>query len=200
MKTKYPDWKDLVKRERCKRVPESLAKAEVATEAVVAYAQTILNQLDKTLVEQKQMSYFLRGCDLIAHNIDTNNDWQLFYIRYCKALLCDAGDAVWQEVADLVSKLLLKPEYLNEKCIVQDTKSVLDMGMNVSVSEFVKPMIKIRNLEGLKMVLEKQASVEDVDGIESCAFVLAEETPDILLLLSENVLGEVNILCQGLYR
>jgi ankyrin repeat protein len=194
MKTECRNWKNLVEMARDDRtrgttIPESTAPPE----DVIKYARMILSELENAVVEKKQMSFFLRRCDLMTHSVDKTDDRQTIYIRYCKALLCDADDVTWTNLVEVVSKLLLTQENINEKCFVQDTKNVLDMGLNVSVTEFVKPMIKLRKLEGLKMLLEKHASVEDVDGKGSSAFQLAQEAPDILRFLYDNVQGKFNL-------
>jgi hypothetical protein len=188
MKTEFPDWKELVKRARHRKgIPEHMASPE----AVVEYAHMILAQLEKAFEEKKQTSFFLRGCDLMTHSIDIYDERQKLYIKYCKALMCDAGDVGWEKLADYVLQLLLKPENLREKSFVQDTVILLDMGLDVYT--FVNHLITMGNAEGLKMGQDKDTPVEVADRKGTSAFQLAREAPNrsMLLLMYEHVKGEI---------
>jgi hypothetical protein len=146
LKTKFRNWKDIVERARIERArSKKIPESKATPEDIIKCAHMILSELEQAIVGKKQMSFFLRDCDLMTHSIDKTDDRQLFYIRYCKALICDVDGVEWENLVAAVAKLLLTHENINEKCFVRDTKILLDMGLNVSANESLKHMLKMND-------------------------------------------------------
>ena len=186
-KAEVLNWEDMVRQARMSgKMTENQAKAE----HVVNHAQNILQKLENDFTQKHQDSFFLKGCDLMIHSIDKNDYRQVLYVKYCKALLCDADDVAWQELAEDVAQQLLRSENLHERYFTEETEMLLDMGLRSLRNSMLGMMIKVGQVAGVRMLLERGASVENLDGNGTSALQLAE-AKDVQSFLQENTRGNM---------
>ena len=185
-----PNWADMVIWARKgDHVDETPAEAQT----VVKHAQQILAKLENDFAEKHQSSFFFQGCDLMVHSIDKHDYRQVLYVKYCRALLSDTCDAAWTNMAEYVAEQLLLSENMHQNCFLKETETLLDMGLTLHKNIILGTMIKVGQVGGVRMLLERGASVFDVDGYGTTALQLARSQPsqDVCSFLEENTKGTV---------
>ena len=122
---------------------------------VVRYAHNILQEVERSIVQKHQNSFFLKGCDLIAHSIDKSDYRQRLYVKYCAAVLSDTNQSPWQQLAEYVVKQLLKPKYKHEGYFLREIETLLDMGLKSHKEDILKMIMYLGQVEGVRMMLER---------------------------------------------
>ena len=156
-KSETPNWEHLV----IEAHKTGTANAESQDiEDVVRYAQNILQEVECSIVQNHQNSFFLRGCDLMAHSIDKNDYRQRLYVKYCSAVLSDTGEAAWQQLAEHVAQLLLKARNKHKRnkhkdYFLYEIETLLDMGLKSQMEDILKEMIYLGQVEGVRRMLER---------------------------------------------
>ena len=195
-KANLPNWDTMVPCARkTDRPNETKASAE---DVVVKHAQQILERLEKNFAQKHQSSFFLKRCDLMVHNIDKNDYRQMLYVKYCLAVLSDTNDAAWQNLADYVAEQLLLSENLHESSFLHEIEILLDMGLKSLKNSVLCAMIKVGQVAGVKMLLERGASVGDVGDTSALQLAQTHQAHDVRSFLEDTVKGIFNILITGL--
>ena len=154
-----PEWDNMV---TCASKTDKVDQMPASAEAVVKHAQKILERLEKNFAKKHQSSFFFQRCDLMVHSIDKNDYRQMLYVLYCLAVLSDTGDAAWQNLADYVAEQLLLSENLHESSFLQEIEILLELGLKCHKNIILGAMIKVGQVAGVRMLLERGASVGDV--------------------------------------
>ena len=170
-KSETPNWQDLVIQAH-KTVTVNV-EGQAVPEDVVRYAQNILQEVEHSFVQKQQDSFFLRGCDLLLHSIDKNDYRQMLYVKYCLAVLSDTNEAAWQQLAAYVAQQLLKSENKHKRLFLDEIKTLVDMGLKSQLKDILCEMMELEHIEGVRMMLERGASLTDLDEIGSTAFEMA---------------------------
>ena len=190
-KSETPNWEDVGTQSR----KTETVHAEI--QAVVRYAQNILQKVERSIAEKHQDSFFLRGCNLMEHSINKNDYRQILYVKYCAAVLSDADEAAWQHLADCVAQHLRHSFNMHNSCFRKEIKTLLDMGLKSQMEAILYEMIHHGRVEGVRMILERGASAARVaiDVLGATALSQAEFRPAVHKFLTENVKGK---LCTSL--
>ena len=193
-KSETPNWQDLVI--QAHKTETVNAESQSVSEDVIRYAQNILQEVEHSFVEKRQDSFFLQGCDLIVHSIDQNDYRQLLYVKYCMAVLSDTNEAAWQQLAECVAQQLLESETQHESCFLHEIKTLVDMGLKSQINDIFHQMIRFEQVEGVRMMLERGASLIDHKQTAFDRARGASTRIPILNFLDNNVQGKVIIhLC-----
>ena len=199
LKAEVPDLQKLLMPHQEDKIAEMSspdAPSSETMENMLRWARAILSTLERSCAQSHQYSFFVKECDLMTHSIDKNDYRPMLCIKYCRARLHSIYDDTWKKLADYVAQQLLKPENLHEKCFVHEIEALLEMGVTPSIP-IRNTMIKLGQVAGVKMLLEKGVSVEDEDG--STILQLAQHVPhggDVLPFLQENIQGNnIEYLC-----
>ena len=163
------------------------AESQAMPEDVVKCAQNILQRVEHSITEKYQDSFFLRGCNLMKHSIDKNDCWQILYVKFCMAVLSDTNEAAWQQLADCVAQQLFNSENMRRSCFVQEIDILLDMGLKSHMDDIVDRMIGLGQVEGVRMLLERDASAKYVTHS-----VIQQDNvnPAMLTVMEDNVKGK----------
>ena len=184
-KSETPNWEDLVIQAR-KTVPVNV---ESQAMPVVRCAQNILQEVERSFVQKHQDSFFLRGCDLMVHSIDKNDYRQIVYVKYCTAMLSDTEEAAWQQLAECVAQQLLESENMHERYVLREIETLLDMGLKSQMNVMLEEMIRLGQVEVVRMMLERSVFAE---GVDIYAFGLAKEWSNkMFTFLEDNVKGKL---------
>ena len=151
-KSETPNWEDLVTEAR--KIGTANAENQEIQD-VVRCAQNILQKVELSIVQNHQDSFFLQGCDLIAHSIDKNDYRQMLYVKYCAALLSDTDQSPWQQLADYVAEQLLKSGKMNMSLFLCEIETLLDMGLKSQTKAILREMMGLGLAEGVRMMLER---------------------------------------------
>ena len=169
-------------------------------QAVVRYAQNILREVERSFVQKHQDSFFLRGCNLLEHSIDKNDYRQILYVKYCMAVLSDADNEAWQQLAECVAQQLLNVRNMH-RWFLNEIEILLDMGLKSQMEAILVRMIELEQVEGVRMMLERGASAGDVDGygttaLQKSRYEQFSKTTVLCKFLEENEKGKLDIyLC-----
>ena len=157
-KSETPNWEELVI-EAHKTGPANAENQEIEIPNIVKYARKILQEIQHSIVQKHQDSFFLQGCNLIAHSIDDNDYRQMLYVKYCAAVLSDTDEAAWQQLAECVAEQLLKSSNMNKSCFLHETETLLDMGLKSQTDTvgFCREIVRLGHVEGVRMMLERNA-------------------------------------------
>ena len=155
-KSETPKWEKLVI-EAHKAGPANPEIPEIQN--VVRYAQNILQEIERSLVQKHQDSFFLQGCNLIVHSIDDNDYRQMLYVKYCAAVLSDTDETTWQKLAECLAKQLLKSSNMNESYFLHEAETLLDMGLKpqMEIENFCFEILKLGHEEGVRLMMERNA-------------------------------------------
>ena len=175
---------------------------------VLQWADKLLAKVEDSVRHHYLESFFL-GYNLLGQTSYRS----LLYARLCCAILHIPSHNIkpWTQLAETVADQLVKPVNLNPDTFVQEVNMLFEMGLDVNYRPENRPtatilyyMIKNNLLDGVKSLLAKKASVDDIDGMGSTAIQLAEENKctDVLLHLQENVAGKksLNYLLMIMYN
>ena len=172
-KSETPDWEDLVKQGHEK------AERQARSEDVMKCAQNILHEVEHCIADKHQDSFFLRECNLIQHSIDKDDYRQILCMKYCLAVLSDTNEVAWEQLAECVAQQLQLSQNIREGCFVHEVDTLLDMGLKSGLESILSTMIRLDQVEGVRMMLESGASVRPVI-----------RRTDIFRLLEDNVKGK----------
>ena len=190
-KSETPNWEDLVIQSR-KTVTVHAENQEI--QDVVRHAQNILHKVEGSLVQKHQDSFFLRKCNLMEHSIDKNDYRQILYVKYCAAVLSDAKKVAWQHLAECVAEQLLNSQNMHRGCFLNEIETLLDMGLKSQMEAILVEMIQNEHVEGVRMMLERGASVTDVGAHGKSAYQVAVYTTSPLCkFLEDNVKGKFSM-------
>ena len=148
------NWEDLVLEAHKKRTA-SAESQEI--QDVLSYAQNILQEVERSFAQKHQNSFFLQGCDLIAHSIDDNDYRQMLYVKYCAAVLSDTSEAAWQQLAGYVAELLIDSSNMNDRNFLHEMETLVDMGLKSQSKDILHRMAIIGQGEGVLMMMERGA-------------------------------------------
>ena len=205
-KSETPNWEDLAIRAHETVIVNNEPQAK--PKDVVKYAQKILQEVQHSFVQKHQDSFFLKGCDLMLHSIDTEDFRQMLYMKYCVSVLSDTDKAPWLQLAEGVAQQLLKSESLHKGCFWHEVETLLDMGLKSQTNTILGEMIRLEQVEGVRMMLERGTSaahVGDEEGMTALVLELAQlvqgkiatTTADaVLRFLEDNLKGKfIKHLC-----
>ena len=185
-KSETHNWEDLVK--EVHKTGTTYAKSHEITD-VVRYAQNILQEVKRSIVQRHQDSFFLQGCDLMVHSIDGRDYRQILYVKYCVAVLSNADEAAWQQLVECVAEQLHESKYINKNCFVYEIETLLGMGLKSNTNSFLKEMMQLGEVEGVRMMLEMHESAKGV--LESCYRLQDNTTTEVLKFLEDNIKGNL---------
>ena len=183
-KSEKTDWEDFAV-----RAHETAAvyanESQAMPEDVVKCAQNILQEVQYSIVENHQDSFFLRGCNLMKHSIDKDDYRQILYMKYCVAVLSGTNEAAWQQLAEFVAQLLGKSENMRWSCFMQEIDILLDMGLLSHMHDIFHQMMELGHVEYVRMLLERGASVKYL--VHSFR---PQDNPAMLTVMEDNVKGK----------
>ena len=194
-KSETSNWQDLVLQAHMTVTVN--AECYAKPEDVVRCAQNILQEVEHSFVQKHQDHFFLKGCDLMLHSIDKNDYRQMLYIKYCAAVLSDTNEAAWRQLAECVAQQLLKSENKNKSCFLHEIETLIDMGLKLRMNDILVEMMELREVEGVRMMLERGASLTDLKGSTTVFDLARSPTIDnttrtpILNFLDNNVKGKL---------
>ena len=73
----------------------------------------------------------------------------------------DTNNAAWQQLAECVAQQLLESENQLKSCFLDEIKTLVDMGLKSQMDDILDQMIGFRQVEGVRMMLERGASLTD---------------------------------------
>ena len=123
----------------------------------------------------------------------------LIYTRLCRAMLHIPSQNIkpWVQLAETVADQLVAPNNLDPDIFVQEINMLLEMGLHINyrpkdTATILYYMITNNLLDGVKSLLGRKASVDDIDGKGSTAIQVAErwQCTDVLHHLEENMTGK----------
>ena len=162
---------------------------------VLHWADRLLAKVEYS-VKRHQLESFFLGYNLLGQA----SYRPLLYTPLCRAMLHIPSENIkpWTQLAEAIADHLVTPQNLNPGTFVQEVNMLLEMGLHVNykpknTAPILFYMIKNDLLVGVKSLLAKRASVDDMDGKGKTAMHLAEENKctDILHHLEEHVAGTV---------
>ena len=162
---------------------------------VLEWADKLLARVEDNVKHHYLESFFL-GYNLLGQP----SYRPLIYTRLCRAMLHIPSENIkpWTRLAETVADQLIAPVNLNPDTFVQEVNMLFEMGLDVNyrpenTATILYYMIKNNLLDGVKSLLAKEASVDDIDGKGSTAMQVAEENKctDVLHHLRENVAGKI---------
>ena len=181
----------------------------VEADQVLEWADKIFLKLEKSIKECSLESFFLPGSNLVSSATHREDYRGLLYVRLCRAMLNSPSSnntRLWTLIAQAVADQLIDAEYLHHETFVEDIRALLDIGLDESYRSsngcsVLFYMVQHDLLDGVVLLLERQASVDNVDGRGNSAMKVAAENKksDILKFLQEAVAGkndEVAFLCK----
>ena len=177
-KSETANFEDLLKEAHKK------AESQAISDDVVKCAQNILQKVDHRIAEKHQDSFFLKGCNLMEHSIDKDDYRQILYMKYCIAVLSDSNEAAWEQLAECVAKQVHKSENMQKSCFVHETEILLDMGLKSQMDDILYKMIRLGQVEGVKMVLERGTSARRV---------AQSDNTDMLKVIEDSIKGKCSI-------
>ena len=162
---------------------------------VLQWADELLAKVEHSVQHHYLESFFLE------YNLLGEASYRsLIYTRLCRAMLHIPSQNIkpWTQLAETVVDQLVAPENLNPDTFVQEVNMLLEMGLDVdyrpkNTATILFYMIKNDLLDGVKTLVKKKASVDDIDGEGSTAIQVAEESncTDILDHLKKNTTGKI---------
>ena len=173
-KSETANFEDLLK-EAHKKV-----ESQAISEDVVKCAQNILQKVEHRIAEKHQDSFFLKGCNLMEHSVDKDDYRQILYVKYCIAVLSDTNEAAWEQLAECVAQQVHKRENMQKSCFVPETEILLDMGLKSQMDDILDKMITLGQVEGVKMMLERDASAR---------YVARSNNTDMLKVIEDSIKG-----------
>ena len=165
-----------------------------APREILAYADQILQKLEESIKNQYQESFFLKGCNLLSHDIYREDFRPLLYMRLCRAMLQSPSDNIdpWKSLAQMVAEQLVKEEHFQRESFIEEISTLKTMGLDANWRSengtcLLYYMIKYGLGHGANMLTEWGATLEDIDGKGRSAFLVAEDfkQPEIQKLLQE---------------
>ena len=165
---------------------------------VLDWADKILAKLELSFAQLYLMSFFLPGSNLVGHSMYKKDYRPLFYVKLCRAMLYSPSNniAPWRQLAEVAACQLLKPENLHPEKFLEDIKMLKEMGLHVDFKCengfcLLYYAINYNLAESVRLLLEWQASVQDVDTRGRSALEVAYEKsgPVIIRLLKEKNAG-----------
>ena len=174
-KSETANFEDLLKEAHKK------AESQAISDDVVKCAQNILQKVEHSIAKKHQDSFFLKGCNLMEHSIDKGDYRQILYVKYCIAVLSDTNEAAWEQLAECVAKQVHKSENMQKSCFVHETEILLDMGLKSQMDDILILMIRLRQVEGVKMMLERGASAR---------LVAESDNTDMLKVIEDSIKGK----------
>ena len=162
---------------------------------VLQWADKPLAKVDNNVKHHRLESFFL-GYNLLGQS----NNRSLIYARLCHAMLHIPSENIrpWTQLAEAVADQLVTPQNLDPGTFVQEVNMLLKMNLEVNYrpqnsATILYHMIKNNVLDGVKSLLEREASVDDIDGKGSTAMHVAETNKytDIVHHLHKTVAGKV---------
>ena len=158
-------------------------------EEVVHWADQLLAKVEQSVKRHHLESFFLRY-DLLGQ--DLYRPRALLYTRLCRAMLHIPSENMkpWTQLAEAVADQLVTPQNLDPDTFLQEVNMLLKMDLHVNY--ILYRLIKNNLLDGVKSLLAKNASVDDIDGKGSTAMQVAEKNKRTTILhhLQENVGGK----------
>ena len=160
---------------------------------IIESAHKILQNLQESLQRYHQDSFFIRGCNLLSHNMYHEDLRPLLFVLLCQARITDNGDKlVWTGLLQQTAKLTLHKNNLKEECLLNEATHLLEMGLNVNFKtdegeSLMSSMLKFDLFAGVELLLDKGASLEDIDSNGSSAVEVAfkKQQEAIINLLSQ---------------
>ena len=174
-KSETANFEDLLKEAHKK------AESQAISDDVVKCAQNILQKVEHSIAKKHQDSFFLKGCNLMEHSIDKGDYRQILYVKYCIAVLSDTNEAAWEQLAECVAEQVHKSENMQKSCFVHETEILLDMGLKSQMDDILNLMIRLRQVEGVKMMLERGAFASKV---------AKSANTDILKVIEDSIKGK----------
>ena len=162
---------------------------------VLKWADKLLAKVEYSVIHHHLESFFL-GYDLLGQVSYRS----LLYTRLCRAMLHIPSQNIkpWTHLAETVADQLVAPQNLDPGTFVQEVNMLLEMNLHVNyrsnnATTILYHMIKNDLLDGVKNLLARKASVDDIDGKGSTAMQIAEENnlTDILDHLEHNIAGKI---------
>ena len=163
-------------------------------EEVLLWADKLLAKVGDNVKVGRLESFFL-GYNLLGQA----NYRSLIYARLCHAMLHIPSENIkpWTQLAETVADQLVTPQNLDPDTFVQEVNMLLEMNLHVNyrpndTATILYHLIENNLLDGIKSLLAKKASVDDIDGKGSTAMQVAEKNKhtEILHHLQENVAGK----------
>ena len=163
---------------------------------VLEWADKLLAKVEHSVKNHHLESFFL-GYNLLDH--DQEDCRPLIYTRLCRAMLHIPSQNIkpWTQLAESIVDQLVAPKNLNPGTFVQEVNMLIEMGLDVNyrpknAATVLFYMIKNDLFDGVKSLLEKRASVDDIDGKGSTAIQVAKEyeCTNILHQLEKNITGK----------
>ena len=154
---------------------------------VIEWAYKLLAKVEQSVKGHHLESFFL-GYNLLGQD----SYRPLLYTRLCRAMLHIPSENIkpWTQLAETVADQLVTPQNLDPGTFVQEVNMLLKMDLHVNY--ILYRLIQNNLLYGIKSLLAKKASVDDIDGKGSTAMQVAEKNKhtEILHHLQENVAGK----------
>ena len=141
----------------------------------------------------------VRGSNLLGHPTYREDYRPLLHVKMCRAMLRSPSEDLvsWKQLTEAVVDQLTKPKTLSPSIFQQEIEMLWEMGLDFNYkpngNTILYFMMKNNLVEGVKTILERQASVDDVDNQGRTAIQVAVENQitEIIHLLEENVAGKL---------
>ena len=163
-------------------------------EDILTYADHILRKLEESIKIHYQESFFLKGCNLLSHSMYRKDFRPLLYIRLCRAMLQSPSDNIgpWECLAQSVAEQLVKEEHFQRESFIDEIKILKTIGLDANGRSengacLLYYMIKYGLVNGVYMLVEWGATLDDIDGEGRSAVQVAEhfKQPAVKKLLLE---------------
>jgi hypothetical protein len=165
---------------------------------VIRWANQILQKLETNVHDRHLESFFLPGSNLLAHAMYSDST-ALMYGQMCRAFInspLENPDA-WTRLMNTVVQQLLQVSNFSQNEAMQELKLLGEMGLDPNVRgpqghALLYYMIELDSKEGVRTLMEWQASVENVNGQGNNAIYVAEkmEKASILEHLQSTIEGK----------
>ena len=184
--TDLPDFRDRLR--LCKK-RELIDDALQPIEEILQWADKILVKLEQSVVRQQLESFFLKGCNLLGSSMYAQDYRPLLYTRLCRAMLHSPLDNMepWVQLTQAVAEQLVKSENIQLGVFAKELETLKEMGFDInyrcrSNCTMMYYAIKYDLEECVQMLLEWQASVDNVDGKGRSAMQVARENTQVTLV------------------
>ena len=156
---------------------------------VLDWTDKILSKLELSFAQLYLMSFFLPGSNLVSHAMYREDYRPLLYVKLCRALLYSPSHniAPWRKLAEAAARQLLKPENLKPEEFLEDIKMLIEMGLDIDFKckkgfSILYYAISYSLAESVRLLLEWQVSVQDVDSRGRSAQEVAYEKSESVIL------------------
>ena len=184
--TEMKDFADKMKnREKRELIDDKLQRPRF----ILAYADQILEKLEKSIKNHYQESFFLKGCNLLGHSMFREDFRPLLYMRLCRAMLQSPSDnkVPWECLAKAVAEQLVKEEHFKKESFIEEISMLKSMGLDTNWRSengacLLYYMIKYGLENGVYTLIEWGATSDDIDKDRRSFIQVAESFKQSSLL------------------